>query len=224
MDIYDDAMNMLVNINKINEGPGFFVQVEDVVKGCSYNLKDDKDNKRFNYLLDKILLKEGYVELPKSGVRSPSNNKFQITLKGYEKINALLSKITSSNNVFCAMWFDDETKQAWESSISKAIKNSNFEPKRADEVPYNGICNLQIKKMINECKFVIADLTGLRGGVYYEAGYAHALAKQVIYTCSQKQFDEEKPHFDITLYNFIIWEDLEEFRINLEKTIAVLPI
>lgn len=29
--------------------------------------------------------------------------------------------------------------------------------------------------LINSCKFVIADFTGNRGGVYFEAGYAHGL-------------------------------------------------
>ena len=36
-----------------------------------------------------------------------------------------------------------------------------------------------------ESAFVIADLTGGRGGVYYEAGYAMAKGKQIILSCKK---------------------------------------
>ena len=58
---------------------------------------------------------------------------------------------------------------------------------------------------------MVADFTygddGERGGVYYEAGFAHGLNIPVFFTC-QKGF-LEKIHFDTRQYNHIEWRDLK---------------
>ena len=42
---------------------------------------------------------------------------------------------------------------------------------------------------IRKSKFLIADFTGQRGGVYYEAGFAYGLGLPVIWTCRKDWFD-----------------------------------
>ncbi len=59
----------------------------------------------------------------------------------------------------------------------------------------------RILARIRESRFVIADLTHNRGGVYYEAGFAEGLGIPVIYTCDADCLDPEAPkekrvHFD----------------------------
>ena len=87
----------------------------------------------------------------------------------------------------------------------------------------NFIQDLQIKYMkisgsvILKNAFVIADLTGQRGGVYYETGYAVAKDKLLILSC--KKSTEEKPHFDVAQINTIFWEDEGNLYSRLTKRI-----
>lgn len=66
-------------------------------------------------------------------------------------------------------------------------------------------------KMMNEiigCKFLVADFTSQNAGVYYEAGYAKALGKTVIYTCKDSDFDNV--HFDIKQTQFVVWKNVDD--------------
>jgi len=70
-----------------------------------------------------------------------------------------------------------------------------------------------------QSKFVIADLTGNRNGVYYEAGYAQALGKEVIVTWKKTDESEEQPHFDIAQKNMIRWDSENDLYECLVKRI-----
>ena len=71
-------------------------------------------------------------------------------------------------------------------------------------------------------RFLVADFTqgetGPRGGVYYEAGFAHGLNIQVIFTCRKDAL--EKVHFDTRQYPHIVWETPQELRDKLAKRIS----
>jgi nucleoside 2-deoxyribosyltransferase len=115
------------------------------------------------------------------------------------------------------MWFDTQMNSAWEKGLKTAIKNCGYDPERVCDRPHNSdICD-EIIACIKNAKFVVADFTGNRGGVYYEAGFAHGLGKQVILTCRKDWFegktegkDDEKIHFDLNHHNFIIWDDPDD--------------
>ena len=64
---------------------------------------------------------------------------------------------------------------------------------------------------------VVADFTGGRGGVYYEAGYAQGLGIPVVWTCRQDYFDKEGVHFDTQQYNHIVWDDPADLREKLKN-------
>lgn len=59
----------------------------------------------------------------------------------------------------------------------------------------------RIKEEIQQCKFVIADLTDERPSCYYEAGYADALGKSTLFVSSKESVlnpkTKTKIHFDI---------------------------
>ena len=85
--------------------------------------------------------------------------------------------------------------------------------------------NDEIVALIKKCKFLVADFTGQRGGVYFESGFAKGLGKDVIWLCNEKE--KGKLHFDTSHYNFIFGIDsnhgLEELykrlRTRIEATI-----
>ena len=122
------------------------------------------------------------------------------------------------------MWFTDALTPAWE-AISKAISNTGYKPRRIDKVEHvNKICD-EIVAEIRKSRFVVADFTGHRGGVYFEAGFALGRELPVIWTCRQNELD--KLHFDIRQYNCIDWaNELElehKLKARIEAVVGVGP-
>jgi hypothetical protein len=83
----------------------------------------------------------------------------------------------------------------------------------------NKICD-EIIAEIKRSLFVVADYTGHRGGVYYEAGYAAGRGLRVIPTCKKDEMG--KLHFDIRQYNCIDWETPDELAERLQARIEAL--
>ncbi len=101
------------------------------------------------------------------------------------------------------MWFSDSVNDAWQ-AIDNGIRNAGYKPFRVDQKQHNNKIDDEIIAGIRGSKFLVADLTGHRGGVYYEAGFAQGLGLEVIWLC--RSTDMEKMHFDIRQYNTIFWE------------------
>src|SRR5262245_56365769 len=81
---------------------------------------------------------------------------------------------------------------------------------RIDEIPHNENIDNRIQREIENADLVVADLTYARPSVYFEAGYAEALGKPVIYTCRSDHFrreSEHQVHFDVRQRNIIDWSD-----------------
>ncbi|AUH72193.1 hypothetical protein CAB17_09050 [Legionella sainthelensi] len=225
MDIMAEAETILSIIHDLTgEKPGEYVPFKDIL--FQYELKGNEfffEEKNIQYLLGDCLTKElQYIEEKNTS----GNRKYKITPKGYVHIHNLLTDITESNTGFCAMWFNAELKEVWDKAIKKAIEESNYRAIRIDEEHFNDDINSKMIILINSCKFVIADFTGNRGGVYFEAGYAHGLKKPVIYTCEKNYFSQKKPHFDIEHYNFILWNDkeLDVFKNTLQARIVTTVV
>ena len=153
---------------------------------------------------------------------------YSISPKGFERIEQLLNNNIESKTVFVAMWFDDEVKEAYEKAIEKAIedKEFNFKAFRVDKKEHNNDITDEIIAGIKQSRFVIADLTGYRGGVYYEAGYAKGLGREVILTCRKNWFDGDpkenrRVHFDVNHLSIITWEQdkLDDFKEAIKNRI-----
>lgn len=168
------------------------------------------------YLINNYLTKEGYVI---QGIPSKGERPLTITPRGFSYLEKF-NKSKDSNLGFCAMWFDEMLRPAWDNSIEPAIVQAGYDAKRIDKHPHNEGVVDEIIALIRRSKFVVADLTshesvGERGGVYFEAGFAKGLGLDVIFTCKHDYFD--KLHFDLKHYNFILWNDdgYEEFKNKL---------
>jgi nucleoside 2-deoxyribosyltransferase len=62
-------------------------------------------------------------------------------------------------------------------------------------------------------------VTWARTGVYFEAGYALALGRQVIWTCRRDRAKVDM-HFDTRQYNHILWNDAADLQEQLYYRIA----
>ena len=146
-----------------------------------------------------------------------------ITVLGYRQI-ATREVNPSSDQVFVAMWFDDSMVNARDNGIKPAILNTGYTPRLIDEKPDVDKIDDEIIGEIRRSRFLIADFTfgdkGIRGGVYYEAGFALGLGLEVIRSCRADQIADL--HFDVNHHYHIAWKTPEDLREGLEKRILAL--
>jgi hypothetical protein len=121
-----------------------------------------------------------------------------------------------SRQVFIAMSFAPEMNSAY-LAIQKAILELDYIPVRIDKKEHNKEISGEILNEIKNSYFVIADVTGQRNGVYFEAGFAMGHNKPVIWCCSKKE--EDNIHFDTRQYNHIFWEDEQQLYEKLKDRI-----
>lgn len=154
---------------------------------------------------------------------------YVLTYKGLKEAQKLKIAVNDSAFAFVAMWFNKtEMADVFEKAINPAIEIASKKQIiafRVDQKEHNNDITDEIISGIKGSRFVIADMTGYRGGVYYEAGYARGLGKPVIITCRKDWFDgeinregqvvKEKIHFDINHLNVIVWSTVEELKERL---------
>ena len=144
---------------------------------------------------------------------------YKIIPNGWAHIEKLKEVNPASNQCFVAMWFSDDMRNIYEGTIAQGILDAGYKPHRVDQREYNDKIDDEIIVQIRRSRFVVADFTGHRGGVYYEAGYAKGLGLEVIWTCREDDFNNL--HFDIRQYNCISWnnDNLPDFRKKLANRI-----
>ncbi len=147
-----------------------------------------------------------------------------LTMEGWQKFEELEKNRIDSKQCFVAMNFDDKLDEVYEEGIKKAIEEAGYKPLRVDKEEHNEkICDRIIAE-IRKSKFVVADFTGQRQGVYFEAGFAKGLDIPVIWLCRKDEVDEKKLHFDTQQYNHITWENsddlYEQLRLRIDATIT----
>lgn len=138
-------------------------------------------------------------------------------LREYQ-LSDLAKIVPQSIKVFVAMSFASNMDEA-RTSIKRVLNNCGYKPILIDEKQHNNQIVEEIFNEISESEFVVADLTGQKGGVYLEVGYALAKGKSVILLCSAKE--KKKIHFDVRQINTIFWEDKEDLEERLKNRIKV---
>ena len=148
---------------------------------------------------------------------------WQLTVSGHGKIAEQRVSVDSSQ-ALVAMWFDESMAEAFEEGIEPAIREAGFEPLRIDRKEHINKIEDEIIAEIRRSRFVVADFThgkkGARGGVYYEAGFAHGLNLPVIFTCREDKMNTL--HFDTAHYVHISWKDPEDLRGQLRTRILAV--
>lgn len=86
-----------------------------------------------------------------------------------------------------------------------------------DRLEHNEKIDDTIVAEIKRSGLMVADFTGHRGGVYFEAGLARGLGIPVIWTCHAD--DLEDLHFDTRQFNHIEWKTPKDLREKLELRI-----
>jgi nucleoside 2-deoxyribosyltransferase len=118
------------------------------------------------------------------------------------------------------MWFDESMNDYYKDGIKKAIEEAGYTAVRIDLKEFNNkICDELIAE-IKRSKFLIADFSGLRSGVFFEAGFAKGLDREVIFTVREADVEKLKEHFDTRQYNHIVYDSPEDLRKKLYNRIG----
>ncbi len=199
----------LLNIAAQIEHPAEKVFVEEDEKELFFS----KDINQLMYVVDQ-LYKLGYIS-----EMSSTNEWINIETRGWEKIEELRRRPAGiRKQAFIAMWFDDTTEDIFTKGIQPAVESDNIiKAVRVDFVEHNNkICD-QIIAEIKKSKYLVADFSGNRGGVYFEAGFAQGLGIPVIWVV-QEQWVKEL-HFDTRQYNHIVYSDYNDLFKKLKARI-----
>jgi len=120
-----------------------------------------------------------------------SESTIGLTGEGWKEISSLNKERVDSKNGFIAIWIHQSMKQS-KDAISTAIKNCNYTPIYIGGEQYPDKIADKALKEIQNSKFMIADMTGMRSSVFYEIGYAHALGIDVILVFDEIKYEKNK--------------------------------
>lgn len=205
-----------------------------------------------------LLIKEELIILEKTG--RPSTFDVFLSAKGYQRLRSIKERLKDSRQCFVAMWFADEMSEVYDKAIKPAIEyieDGETEPRfmalKINDKEHTNDINDEIISQIRRSRYMVCDLTGYRGGVYFEAGFAYGLGLEVIYTCRKDWIEKESfidqdgneinelktsksgqsipiakegIHFDLEHRNRIEWEmdKLEEFKEKLTNRIKAVIV
>lgn len=177
------------------------------------------------YLLS-YLEKNGWLESDPLGPGLGPDILWRVSVEGHTRVDELEreERAQDSSQAFVAMWFHESTAEAYEEGIEPAIVEAGYEPLRIDQKEHINKIDDEIIAEIRRSRFLVADFTqgenGARGGVYYEAGFAHGIGIPVIFTCREDAV--ETLHFDTNHYNHIVWNTPEDLREKLRNRILAV--
>lgn len=118
------------------------------------------------------------------------------------------------------MAFAPKYDTAWTAIIKPGIIAAGYRPFRVDQQEHADKVDDLIMAEIRRSKFLVADFSGQRGGVYFEAGFAHGLGRPVIWMCCDEEKD--KLHFDTRQYNHILYLDSADAQAKLRNRIIAM--
>ena len=211
----------LIHLSKISEPLDKLFDIKD----SDYPLIYARNLKEYRFILRKAS-ELGYIKIF-------NNAQCRLEIDGWKRVNHLIDTKKQSNNVFVAMWFNESTLKLRD-AIRNSINVAGYNPIIADEGEYTGNIMDFILGSIKQSKFVIADFTtipeviddknklkvigGVRGGVYYESGFAKGYGLKVIHLCKDDKACKTRLHFDIEQENTIFWKDEDCENLNIRST------
>lgn len=162
----------------------------------------------------------GYINFRSKGTTEAI---FTIAAYGWKKLSELRKNVNKDRKqAFVAMWFDETMNGFFQNSIKPAIEDDGTKCIRIDLKEHNNkICD-EIIAEIRRSSYLVADFTGNRGGVYYEAGFAYGLGIPVIRTVHKDHLNDV--HFDTRQYSHIVYETEEQLKDSLLSRIKATII
>jgi len=132
-----------------------------------------------------------------------------LTVDGWDFVGEKDKK--DNNNGFIALWFENPNGDKIIKCMNDGIREAGYEPVCIKGSYFSGKIMDKALAEIKKSKFIVIDLTGERSSVFFEAGFAFALDKDIIYVCDKSEKGEFKDfyakHFQCYFYEGV---DLKE--------------
>ena len=158
---------------------------------------------------------------PRSYTDPEGELRYRLTFRGWDHVLGTSASSAEHGRVFVAMWFHETMTSAYNEGIRPALSDIGYKPVCMNEAFHNDDINFTILAEIRSAQFVVADITGARGGVYFEAGFAKALGRDVFFTCREDRFPADK-HFDTEHFQHTMWTTPGELRSKLREKVLAL--
>lgn len=203
---------LLYNIMRKSEFPGdkvSLVPIHDLPLAWAVSIEE------FTFYINSL---EGRKLITKEFFRG--NFDVTILADGWEYLVKCSTNFEEKTQAFVAMSFSDDMGPFWENPIKQAIKDAGYTPYRIGVEPHSDKIDVKIMSEIKNSRFIVADVTEQKHGVYFEAGFALGLGLPVIW-CVKKE-DLKNVHFDTRQYNHIVWETEKELKYQLYNFICAI--
>ncbi len=146
------------------------------------------------------------------------------TMDGWRRVAELRRTRVDTWQAFVAMAFAPEHWDTYRFGIYPALRDTGYVPFRVDQSEHNGKIDDRIFAELRRSGLVVADFSGQRQAVYYEAGFAGGLGTNVIWCAPQAEVDGNKLAFDTRQYSHVTWSTTDELRRKLTARIeATIP-
>ena len=209
---------VLSNLVRLSTYAGEFIKISPDDYSLFYA---DKNNPTAQIYIMKQLILDNLIEMNTQSNVMHFPNEVRLTPSGWNRVSDLEQGDRKDNTkVFIAMSFDPSLVTAYEQGIAKAISDNGYIPIRVDYEEHIDQISDRIIADIKACKYIVADFTFNKGGVYFEAGFALGLGKPVIWTCRDDHLDGL--HFDTRQYNHIVWANDHDLYNKLNTRIKAI--
>ena len=141
--------------------------------------------------------------------------------RAHYRVKSLLQQSFAEveKQIFVLMKLGDKFLDSAYTGVIKPLgKEFGYKVVRVDEIQDSGRITDQVLDLIASSKIILADLSGERPNCYYEAGFAHALGREMIFTIQEG----DEIHFDLQGYRFIRWSTEAELRRKLRQRLQAI--
>lgn len=196
-----------------NGRPGAHVHIKSAF---DYPLFDTISTQEAEFILEQ-LRSRGLLEFYGDG-------RYMLTSVGWNLVEPM-GPAGAPGRCFVAMSFHDSMTGAFELGFLPAIEtDSGLRCVRIDREHFTGKISDRMLSDIRQAQLVVADFSLHRPNVYFEAGFALALGRPVIWTCQRDGATQVGLEFDTQQYQHMFWSSAEDLRTKLANKIHALGL
>ncbi|MCH8881453.1 MAG: hypothetical protein IID34_16430 [Planctomycetes bacterium] len=222
----DRIRRVLLNLANASTGLGHWIKLDGSQDNAFFFALDSREA----LFMVETLQKAGWIDDPRHSTKHVVH--LALTSAGWIEVDEMSNRRVRDELTqgFVAMWFGNKdenydgcpssefSRDAYLQGFHVGIDRAGYVARRIDFKEFNEDVVAELLMEIQQSRFLVADLTGHRNGVYFEAGYARGLGLPVIFTCHKD--DLANAHFDTRNYNQLLWAEVEELAEKLENRIV----
>ena len=209
---FESVDRILIHVSRKSERAGAEVSLRPSV---DYPVAVAKDPEEFEYFIQ-LAEQLGLLATRRSDGNAQIGVRF--LPRGWERLLQLTPHQPDLRRAFVAMALNAEMLPIFDNGFAPALQDLGLEVVLVSRIEHNEKIDDRIIVEIRRSGLVVADFTGQRQNVYFEAGFAMGLGRYLVFAC--RAGAEADLHFDIRQYDHVVWNDAADLRRKLHDRIA----